>query len=334
MSKKFTNVIDRGRTVANKYNIVNNSDGTAIITDIPNNINVAGTPLDKNLFNPMQEGLNFTVGTVHTVENSTDVYKVDIDGLKGTNNLNGLELFDGLTFNIKITEANTTNVVMLRISGDKYNLTKEDGETVINLTVGELQKNRYYKVIFDGVRFVIPLEMVEYNQFLGTNFGGLLGTVGTKKVGVAYYDVANKQMVVPKIENDLTYYESTKFIPISDYQNAKKLENLLEVRQTISASNPALGTVKFFRLGKRVTFFVYFQNLSGFAMTDGTKIADFQENFFPDDFFHETEHAIMNRNNVGTENARLVIRSDGIYVYGVNGKTHYELKGSLHYIAR
>ena len=231
MSKKFTNVIDRGRTVANKYNIVNNSDGTAIITDIPNNINVAGTPLDKNLFNPMQEGLNFTVGTVHTVENSTDVYELDIDGLKGTNNLNGLELFDGLTFNIKITEANKTNVVMLRISGDKYNLTKEDGETVINLTVGELQKNRYYKVIFDGVRFVIPLEMVEYNQFLGTNFGGLLGTVGTKKVGVAYYDVANKQMVVPKIENDLTYYESTKFIPISDYQTANKLENLSKVQQ-------------------------------------------------------------------------------------------------------
>lgn len=244
MSKKFTNVIDRGRTVANKYNIVNNSDGTAIITDIPNNINVAGTPLDKNLFNPMQEGLNFTVGTVHTVENSTDVYELDIDGLKGTNNLNGLELFDGLTFNIKITEANTTNVVMLRISGDKYNLTKEDGETVINLTVGELQKNRYYKVIFDGVRFVIPLEMVEYNQFLGTNFGGLLGTVGTKKVGVAYYDVANKQMVVPKIENDLTYYESTKFIPISDYQTANKLENLYSVESYAIDSRLTVGLIQ------------------------------------------------------------------------------------------
>ena len=243
MSKKFTNVIDRGRTVANKYNIVNNSDGTAIITDIPNNINVAGTPLDKNLFNPMQEGLNFTVGTVHAVENSTDVYELDIEGLKGTNNLNGLELFDGLTFNIKITEANTTNVVMLRISGDKYNLTKEDGETVINLTVGELQKNRYYKVIFDGVRFVIPLEMVEYNQFLGTNFGGLLGTVGTKKVGVAYYDVANKQMVVPKIENDLTYYESTKFIPISDYQTANKLENLYNVESHTIDSRLTVGII-------------------------------------------------------------------------------------------
>jgi len=130
------------------------------------------------------------------------------------------------------------------------------------------------------------------------------------------------------------YNDTAKFRAISNKSISDKVENLLEIRQTISASNPNLGTVKFFRLGKRVTFFVYFQNLSGFAMTDGTKIADFQENFFPDDFFRETEHAIMNRNNAGAENARLVIRSDGIYVYGVNGKTHYELKGSLHYIAR
>ena len=295
MSKKFTNVIDRGRTVANKYNIVNNSDGTAIITDIPNNINVAGTPLDKNLFNPMQEGLNFTVGTVHTVENSTDVYELDIEGLKGTNNLNGLELFDGLTFNIKITEANTTNVVMLRISGDKYNLTKEDGETVINLTVGELQKNRYYKVIFDGVRFVIPLEMVEYNQFLGTNFGGLLGTVGTKKVGVAYYDVANKQMVVPKIENDLTYYESTKFIPISDYQTANKLENL-------SKTETKFMTEKGIVLSKKGDIVILTwdsnYNLQG-SLPKGTVLATLPEGYRPN-LSISAIVAFWNSNNSGT----------------------------------
>lgn len=302
MSKKFTNVIDRGRTVANKYNIVNNSDGTAIITDIPNNINVAGTPLDKNLFNPMQEGLNFTVATVHAVENSTDVYELDIEGLKGTNNLNGLELFDGLTFNIKITEANTTNVVMLRISGDKYNLTKEDGETVINLTVGELQKNRYYKVIFDGVRFVIPLEMVEYNQFLGTNFGGLLGTVGTKKVGVAYYDVANKQMVVPKIENDLTYYESTKFIPISDYQTANKLENL-------SKTETKFMTEKGIVLSKKGDIVILTwdsnYNLQG-SLPKGTVLATLPEGYRPN-LSVSALVAFWNSNNSGT----IKIRTDG-----------------------
>ena len=231
MSKKFTNVIDRGRVTANKYNLTNNGDGTAIITDIESNINVPGTPLNKELFNPMQEGLIFTVETVHTIENSTDVYELEIDGLQGTSNLNGMPLFKGLSFNIKISETNTTNVVKIKISGNKYDLAKESGDTVVNLTVGELKRNRYYKVIFDSVRFTIPVEIIEYNPMFGANFGGLLGTPGTKKVGVAYYDVANNQTVVPTVENSLTYFESSKFIPISDYQTAKKLENLYKVQQ-------------------------------------------------------------------------------------------------------
>lgn len=229
MPKKFTNVIDRGRVTANKYNLTNNGDGTAIITDIESNINVPGTPLNKELFNPMQEGLIFTVETVHTIENSTDVYELEIDGLQGTSNLNGMPLFKGLSFNIKISETNTTNVVKIKISGNKYDLAKESGDTVVNLTVGELKRNRYYKVIFDSVRFTIPVEIIEYNPMFGANFGGLLGTPGMKKVGVAYYDVANNQTVVPTVENSLTYFESSKFIPISDYQTAKKLENLSNV---------------------------------------------------------------------------------------------------------
>ena len=231
MPKKFTNVIDRGRVTANKYNLTNNGDGTAIITDIESNINVPGTPLNKELFNPMQEGLIFTVETVHTIENSTDVYELEIDGLQGTSNLNGMPLFKGLSFNIKISETNTTNVVKIKISGNKYDLAKESGDTVVNLTIGELKRNRYYKVIFDSVRFTIPVEIIEYNPMFGANFGGLLGTPGTKKVGVAYYDVANNQTVVPTVENSLTYFESSKFIPISDYQTAKKLENLYKVQQ-------------------------------------------------------------------------------------------------------
>lgn len=243
MPKKFTNVIDRGRVTANKYNLTNNGDGTAIITDIESNINVPGTPLNKELFNPMQEGLIFTVETVHTIENSTDVYELEIDGLQGTSNLNGMPLFKGLSFNIKISETNTTNVVKIKISGNKYDLAKESGDTVVNLTVGELKRNRYYKVIFDSVRFTIPVEIIEYNPMFGANFGGLLGTPGTKKVGVAYYDVANNQTVVPTVENNLTYFESSKFIPISDYQIANKLENLSSVESYAIDSRLTVGVI-------------------------------------------------------------------------------------------
>lgn len=76
------------------------------------------------------------------------------------------------------------------------------------------------------------LNINEKMKWMGTDgYGGLLQDVGTKKIGIAYYDKANKQMVVPTVENTLTYFEGAKFIPISDYQTAKKLENLYKVQQ-------------------------------------------------------------------------------------------------------
>lgn len=295
MPKKFTNVIDRGRVTANKYNLTNNGDGTAIITDIESNINVPGTPLNKELFNPMQEGLIFTVETVHTIENSTDVYELEIDGLQGTSNLNGMPLFKGLSFNIKISETNTTNVVKIKISGNKYDLAKESGDTVVNLTVGELKRNRYYKVIFDSVRFTIPVEIIEYNPMFGANFGGLLGTPGTKKVGVAYYDVANNQTVVPTIENSLTYFESSKFIPISDYQTAKKLENLYEVEEyNFNIPGLTVGTIT--KIGKVVHLVIdsgsYFYNKAA-----GSVVLNIPAGFRPRKFLNFSSQSLTNTPN-------------------------------------
>ena len=311
MPKKFTNVIDRGRVTANKYNLTNNGDGTAIITDIESNINVPGTPLNKELFNPMQEGLIFTVETVHTIENSTDVYELEIDGLQGTSNLNGMPLFKGLSFNIKISEANTTNVVKIKISGNKYDLAKESGDTVVNLTIGELKGNRYYKIIFDSVRFTIPVEIIEYNPMFGANFGGLLGTPGTKKVGVAYYDVANNQTVVPTVENSLTYFESSKFIPISDYQTAKKLENLSKVQQAklyvhaeaIGAGRTTCNIVE--KVGNIVT--IIFD--SGNALkniNDNTVIFQIPDGFKPKTFLS------VNASQYNTSNGTVYIEPSGI----------------------
>ena len=311
MSKKFTNVIDRGRVTANKYNLTNNGDGTAIITDIESNINVPGTPLNKELFNPMQEGLIFTVETVHTIENSTDIYELEIDGLQGTNNLNGMPLFKGLSFNIKISETNTTNVVKIKISGNKYDLAKESGDTVVNLTVGELKRNRYYKVIFDSVRFTIPVEITEYNPMFGANFGGLLGTPGTKKVGVAYYDVANNQTVVPTVENSLTYFESSKFIPISDYQTAKKLENLYKVQQTkLYVHAEAIGqgrtTCNIVQKYGNIVTIIFDSGNALRNINDNTVIFQVPDGFKPKNFLS------VNASQYNTSNGTVYIESSGI----------------------
>nr|DAQ71451.1 MAG TPA: baseplate protein [Caudoviricetes sp.] len=332
MPKKFTNVIDRGRVTANKYNLTNNGDGTAIITDIESNINVPGTPLNKELFNPMQEGLIFTVETVHTIENSTDVYELDIDGLQGASNLNGMPLFKGLSFNIKISETNTTNVVKIKISGNKYDLAKESGDTVVNLTIGELKRNRYYKVIFDSVRFAIPVEIIEYNPMFGANFGGLLGTPGTKKVGVAYYDVANNQTVVPTVENSLTYFESSKFIPISDYQTAKKLENLYEIEnQRIQVAN---GDVIFTRKGKAVTVMVRLQNDgNNITFHENQQLLEIPTKFRPALQSHGLESALASSSLTPGFNGatRMQINPTNITIWGAHLGRFNVLKGSATY---
>lgn len=94
------------------------------------------------------------------------------------------------------------------------------------------------------------LNINEKMKWMGTDgYGGLLQDVGTKKIGIAYYDKANKQMVVPTVENTLTYFEGAKFIPISDYQTANKLKNLCEVKE-YNFNIPGLTIGKITKIGK------------------------------------------------------------------------------------
>lgn len=73
------------------------------------------------------------------------------------------------------------------------------------------------------------LEDAKMSQMMGADYGGLLQTPGQKEMGKTYYDTVNKQMVYPIENNNLTYYETTKFIPISGLQNAKNVENLSNI---------------------------------------------------------------------------------------------------------
>ena len=157
MAKKFTNVVDRGRVVPHKYNFVDNKNGTTIITDIPNNINVQGTKLNKDLFNPMQEGLIFTVDTLHSNDNDVDVYELDLKGLKGTSETEGLKIFKGLAINIKINTESTSENIMIKLSGDNYRLLSENKE---NLQIGQLKTDKYYQIVFENNLFILTFGSV------------------------------------------------------------------------------------------------------------------------------------------------------------------------------
>ena len=154
-NKKFTNPINRGRIVANKFEVTDVTGNEKIIKDITSNVNVKGTKLDAAFFTELQKGLVFTVDTVHSVESGVDIYTLSLDGLSGASNTDGFPLFPGLSLNIKIDISNTETASKIRISGSDYTFLTENGNTYTALNVGSLIKNNYYKIIFNGNEFIL-----------------------------------------------------------------------------------------------------------------------------------------------------------------------------------
>ena len=109
-------------------------------------------------------------------------------------------------------------------------------------------------VVRYGTTEATALEGAKMAQMMGAEYGGLLQIPGQKEVGKAYYDSVNKQMVSPLENNTLTYYETTKFIPISGLQNANKVNNFnsfFEINiynNYFTAPNMTSSTAKVFKI--------------------------------------------------------------------------------------
>ena len=177
------------------------------------------------------------------------------------------------------------------------------------------------------------LNINEKMKWMGTDgYGGLLQDVGTKKVGIAYYDKANKQMVVPTVENSLTYFEGSKFIPISDYQTAKKLENLYEIEsQKIQVAN---GDVIFTKKGKTVTVMVRLQNDgNNITFHENQQLLEIPAKFRPAFQSHGFEAALASSSLTPGFNGatRMQINPTNITIWGAHLGRFNVLKGSATY---
>lgn len=192
-------------------------------TDVSKLINVDEIKQTVNLSRVSQEGTKVRLNAIFTNASVNSAYKIETIGLYGKID-SGNEILYSVT---RATEADT----MPATNGINLATVEIDLITEINNSNGAtMQINPSTLVTLSTLQDYIKHE--EKMNWMGTDgYGGLLQDAGTKKVGVAYYDKANKQMVVPTVENTLTYFEGSKFIPISDYQNAKKLENLYKVQQ-------------------------------------------------------------------------------------------------------
>lgn len=238
---KDTTITDNGRAlIANALGnnkqitftrMVTSSKVYSDTTDISKLINIDEIKQTVNLSRVSQEGTKVRLNAIFTNASVSTAYKIETIGMYAKID-SGNEILYSVT---RAAEADT----MPATNGINLATVEIDLITEINNSNGAtMQINPSTLVTLSTLQDYVKHE--EKPHWLGTDgYGGLLQDAGTKKVGIAYYDKANKQMVVPTIENTLTYFEGSKFIPISDYQTAKKLENLFKVE--VLSMNQLLG---------------------------------------------------------------------------------------------
>lgn len=242
---KDTTITDNGRTlIANALGnnkqitftrMVTSSKVYSDTTDVSKLINIDEIKQTVNLSRVSQEGTKVRLNAIFTNASVNSAYKIETIGLYGKID-SGNEILYSVT---RAAEADT----MPATNGINLATVEIDLITEINNSNGAtMQINPSTLATLSTLQDYIKHE--EKMNWMGTDgYGGLLQDAGTKKVGIAYYDKANKQMVVPTVENTLTYFEGSKFIPISDYQNAKKLENLSKTETKIIEKGIALFKV-------------------------------------------------------------------------------------------
>lgn len=175
------------------------------------------------------------------------------------------------------------------------------------------------------------LTLKDKMKMLGLEFGGNIQDIGNKTKGKFYYDSVTKYYYECIEDNSLTYNDNGKFRSISNKPISDKLENLFEIEtKTITFPN---GTIKFTKTGKVVNAFVHLQNYKTLmSYNDNDLISSYPPNFAPNPNYFNNEFAIISseKNNING-NTRLILRKDGVVIWGTSARQYYELKGSAVY---
>lgn len=310
---KDTTITDNGRTlIANALGnnkqitftrMVTSSKVYSDTTDVSKLINIDEIKQTVNLSRVSQEGTKVRLNAIFTNASVNSAYKIETIGLYGKID-SGNEILYSVT---RAAEADT----MPATNGINLATVEIDQITEINNSNGATMViNPSTLATLSTLQDYIKHE--EKINWMGTDgYGGLLQDAGTKKVGVAYYDKANKQMVVPTVENTLTYFEGSKFIPISDYQNAKKLENLYKVQQTkLYVHAEAIGqgrtTCNIVQKCGNIVTIIFDSGNALRNINDNTVIFQVPDGFKPKNFLS------VNASQYNTSNGTVYIESSGI----------------------
>ncbi len=295
------------------------------------NIRENGTPETEEIYDGLQLGNVHTLQANKTTNLNIDYYVCNLDGLNefGVNN--------DLKLRINVDSKNTNSTTKLRLNNNDYTLLKEYNGNLKQIEAGDFKPNKTYELTYNGSQFVVINIDSRLNEIMGLEFGGNIQDTGDKNKGKCYFDNVTKFYYECVEDNSLTYNDSGKFRAISNKPISDKVEKLVGITETVEVQNSVFTIVRFWRYGKRAFLFVFFDHKNSREvnwMTEGIPLTNYPANFIPDTPFWGTEHIIISNNNLNKNITRLVLRNDKIVIHGVEGMTHYEIKGIISYVTK
>ena len=128
-----------------------------------------------------------------------------------------------------------------------------------------------------------------------------------------------------------TSFDITKYRDITNNGISDQLKNLYEVK-TVNV-NLAGGFIKFIKKGNLVHAFLFVESANyNIRFSDDTLMSNYPPNFIPDLNYLNTEYAVIAEeinNKVG--NTRLVLRNNGITIFGTSNNSYKAIKGTAVY---
>ena len=308
------------------------------ITKISSDYNVFGTPditILKDKYNQLEKDMTNLWEYIKKQGVTSDVMNVDVVLPS---------IADGETYIMRNGSIEATPLISAEDELQKL-LDKlvENSQGILDGYV-ELLKNdieNQTKIFFEENKkeFLNKTEVrKEISYATGTEYKGnnIFGSELKNIIKGQMYYYGNIPYMAKVTATSSTGFLAPDTINFQDIRNSMLYEqlytNLLEFDKVIYNPGGGSNFWKFFRYGKRATFFISY-TLSGEVWLDYTKLASFPIGFKPNTEYVYSEHKIYIQTSNNTGDERLVLRGDGIIIAGVAGKLVHKVIGVIEYIA-
>lgn len=365
ITDKDINLISKGKLMLNGVEVGNNElPQTLVYTDKENTLNykLSGTVADFNTFKIKnnevikKDNNNIILGADNniTILKGTDLYfnndKIELNKFVKTDDLNNYaKLNKDNSFTGKVTsneiKSNSIETNNLKVNGKNVvtntsNFAKLDttNDFTQKIKGTEIESNKLVadELLLNGINVNLSDYTTNNNLILqiekvmGLVYGGSIQNSGSKVTGKFYFDNVNNYFYECISNNNLTYTDSSKFIPISNKSIVDRIKNL-ETVESQRLQHP-YGTITFTKVGNIVNVIILFYiNDNDMTFNDNQQLIEIPLKFRPSVYNYGIE--VPFSSYPSSSSVRLQINPTNISIWGVQSMRWKMLKTSVTYIS-